>query len=184
MRSAEPSTWREEAAPWLLVLAPPLLATGALYLWAASDTAGGLGPLDRATSGWLVVVPMLFAAVGLSAVLPRYLGQLLGYMSLVMEGLAAGSVVILLLVGHIRVIGCTPVTDPSQVFLPALGVGASTGAALVISGYFGSVFAHQPRWGLVIAPAVAIVIAVMLFGFVFLVWTILFPVFLCAPGPG
>jgi hypothetical protein len=64
----DPALGREFGEPtagrrvWLAIVAPLVVVDVAYLLWAVSDRLLYVGPLDRATFGWLVVVPVWLAA--------------------------------------------------------------------------------------------------------------------------
>lgn len=170
-----------ELSAWLAALGPPALVVGSLALWAASDTAGGLGPLDRAAVTWVVVAPLMLLGIGTSAILPSHVGTFVGYVSLLVEALAGAFFLAVALMAVTESVGCTPVIRGDQVVVPAITVGAAAGAALFLSGYAGAVVIGESRRSVIAGVATSLVAAAMLGGLVFLLWTVLFPVTLCAP---
>ncbi len=52
------ATDRSDLPAWLLFAIPVLGLVATVFVWAAIDAVGTIGPLDKAKLGWLVAVPM------------------------------------------------------------------------------------------------------------------------------
>jgi hypothetical protein len=118
-----------------LGVAPLLLLLG-VASWFVSDRLVVIGPFDRATIGWAVVVPLLAIAPG-AAALAGSGSTSPGLARLVVAGtsIITGLFVVLGLAAAITFVDCRPVSSPLQVVprtLPTalvLGVGFALSAA-------------------------------------------------------
>jgi hypothetical protein len=112
----------------------PLLVVGlAAALWLMSDRLLYVGPLDRATFGWLVVIPVWAlapAAVGLAGHdltdIPRTTAALV-------DGLVVGAIVGGLLWWSAVTVDCLPTHTPTELAPPAIVLGAISGGAFAFA---------------------------------------------------
>jgi hypothetical protein len=118
-----------------LIVAPALLVL-AVATWFVSDRLVVIGPFDRATIGWVVVLPLLAIAPG-AAALAGSGSTSPGLARLVVAGtsIVTGLVVVLGLAAAITFVDCRPTTGPLEVVprtLPTafvLGIGFAISAA-------------------------------------------------------
>lgn len=155
----------------------PLLVVGfAFVLWWVSDRLLYIGPLDRATFGWVVVFPLW-------AVAPTFAGfswrgssagartQFAG-----IGGLAVGSIAALLLWLSVAgpAVGCTPRYTPVELVPPALAVGGVIGggfflacrlaSAEVSAGHIGRGATYGAVIQLLIIPVASMLFFIAFFG--------------------
>ena len=109
----------------------PLLVVGAAGgLWWASDRLGSIGPLDKATFGWLFVVPIWAAAPAITGFAWQDLAASARGRAAMASGVALGAVTALLLWLDVVNADCQLGLDrtPLEFALPALVCGVATGA--------------------------------------------------------
>ncbi len=113
----------------------PLLLVAAFAANQIGESLVAAGQVDRAAFGWFVVVPLVLMSPGAAALTWQATGrrQLAGRLIAAMA-LAIGIGVEILLVTTIRQIGCTPVSDPSQVVALAVPTAFAAGAAFGLAG--------------------------------------------------
>jgi hypothetical protein len=101
-------------------------------LWWASDQLVWIGPLDRATFGWLVVVPVWLAAPSAAALAWQSLGPRASAAVAVAVGLALAIPASVLLWQAVAHPACQfgAIRTPEAMLAPALGVGAIVGIGL------------------------------------------------------
>jgi hypothetical protein len=110
----------------------PLLVVGsAALLWFVSDRLLYVGPLDRATFGWGVVVPIWAAAPAAAGYAWRRLALGTRTAAAIIGGLSVGGVAAGLLWWSAATVSCRPSHAPVDLILPAIAVGA------VVGGGFG-----------------------------------------------
>ena len=112
----------------------PLAVVGlAVALSQISDRLVHVGPLDRATFGWLVVVPVWAlapAAVGLAG---SGLADTRRTPAALIDGFVVGMVVGALLWWSAVTIDCVPTHSPLELAVPAAVLGFLTGGALAFA---------------------------------------------------
>jgi len=112
----------------------PLLVVGlAAALGLISDRLLYVGPLDRATFGWLVVIPVWAlapAAVGLAG---RDLADIPRRPAALIDGLVVGAIVGGLLWWSAATVDCLPTHTLTELALPAIVLGAITGGAFAFA---------------------------------------------------
>lgn len=120
----------------LAVAAPLFVAALAFALWLMSDRLLTVGPLDRATFGWSVVVPIWAAAPLAAAFAWRRLIPRARYLAATTCGLIVGGFTAALLWQAVAFPACQfgPVRDPAGWLLPAAAVGALVGAGFGLAG--------------------------------------------------
>jgi hypothetical protein len=121
----------------LLAVAAPLAVAGAAYgLWFVSDRLLCLGPLDRATFGWMVVVPVWAAAPVAAGFAWRRLSSAARSLVATICGLVVGGVATVLFWLAVTSPECQfgPVRPPQEWWVPAVGVGVLIGGGFAIGG--------------------------------------------------
>ena len=86
---------RQGLQSWFLVAAPLVALAAVVFLWAAIDAVGEVGPLDKAKLGWLVAVPLtllvpVFAAWAGGEKLGRFGRPLMAALAGLGAGIAIG----------------------------------------------------------------------------------------------
>jgi hypothetical protein len=124
-----------------LAIAPVIVVAVAFVLWFVSDRLLYVGPFDRATFGWLVVVPLWAAAPTFGGFSWRGFASRARLQSAIAGGLAIGGVAAILLWRSVAApaVGCTPTHTPFELVLPALAVGAVIGGGFLLACSFASV---------------------------------------------
>ena len=144
---------------WAQAVAGPVAVVAAAYgLWRVSDQLQYVGPLDRATFGWLVVIPVLLAAPVAAAIAWRRLGR----RDTVAAALAVGGVVALaaafLLWRSLAESACTtaPTRTPTEVILPSLVTGILVGISVSGGGVVAAALLRRGRRLVAVATAVGV----------------------------
>lgn len=120
-----------------LAVAVPLAVAGVAYgLWFLSDRLLYIGPLDRATFGWLVVVPVWAAAPAAAGLVWPRLSSAAQWIVAAMCGLVVGAAVTVLLWLDVTAPDCQfgPVRGPVDWSVPAIAVGLLIGGGFAIAG--------------------------------------------------
>lgn len=116
----------------MLAVGAPLAVVGAAVgLWVISDRLPFIGPLDRATFGWSVVVPLWAVAPIAAAIAWRRLSPRTLRLAAAACGLVVGVPVSILLWQAAAFPACSPARPPHEWVLPAIILGG------VIGGGFG-----------------------------------------------
>jgi len=132
----------------LIGVAAPLATAGLAYLlWWISDRLVVVGPLDRASFGWMVVVPTWLAAPVVAGFAWRPIDErtawaVAGVVGTVMAGL---STVLLWRSVAFPPCGTGPIHTPPEMVLPSLVVGAVVGAGFAASGLVSAHYARERR---------------------------------------
>jgi hypothetical protein len=157
MTSVDPtvdsSSGRESGSP--LVMGAPLAVVGiAVSLWLISDRLLYVGPLDRATFGWSVVVPLWAAAPLAAGIAWRRLSSRTRRLAAVACGLMVGAPVSILLWQAAAFPGCSPSREPQDWILPAITIGGVIGGGFAFNNLLASdeVLAGH-RWRAVVIGA-------------------------------
>lgn len=142
----------------LLAVVAPLLVVGlASVLWLISDRLLYIGPLDRATFGWSVVVPIWAAAPLVAGFAWLRLSPRARMLAAVTCGLVVGGAVTVLLWQDVAFPDCQygPVRGPIEWLLPAITLGTVIGGGFGLSGLIAStqVRAGHPWLALVFGAA-------------------------------
>ncbi len=118
------------------VLGPFAVTARAAGLWWLSDRLDGIGPLDRATFGWFVVIPVWFAAPIAAGLLWRSLDRhataIAAAALAALEGVAAAGG----FWASVAFPACeaAPVRSPLEWILPSVLVGLVVGGGLAVGG--------------------------------------------------
>ena len=159
-----------------LALAPVIVVAVAFVLWLVSDRLLYIGPLDRATFGWLVVVPLWASAPTFAGFSWRGFPPGARRRWAIAGGLAIGGTAATLLwqSATAPAIGCTPTRTALELILPALAVGAVVGGGFVIGCLAGSreiAAGHVGRGAiygaviqLLVIPAASMLVFTLFFG--------------------
>lgn len=157
-------------------LPPLLVAAVAFVLWWISDRLLYVGPLDRATFGWLVVMPLWAAAPTIAGFSWRGDSARSRTWFAAFGGLAIGGVAAAILWSGVTtpVVGCTPTHTPIELLPSATMVGALVGGAFFIAcrvtsgevaaGHVGRGAIYGAVIQLVVVPVAAIVFSTAFFG--------------------
>jgi hypothetical protein len=112
----------------------PLLAVGlAAALWEISGRLLYVGPFDRATFGWLVVIPLWAvapAAVGLAG---RDLADIPRTPAALIDGIAVAAIAGGLLWWSAVTVDCLPTHTPIELAFPAVAMGLIAGGAFAVA---------------------------------------------------
>jgi hypothetical protein len=142
----------------------PLLLLLALATWFVSDRLVVIGPFDRATIGWGVVVPLLMMAPGAAALAGSGTTSP-GLARLVVAGtsVVTGLVVVLGLASAVTFVDCRPVTGPLDVVPRTLPTAFlfGIGFAISVAAAWGPAQHRHSLVALVVGAAVWIVAAVL-----------------------
>jgi hypothetical protein len=120
-------------------IAPSLLVI-ALAIWFVSDRVVVIGPFDRATIGWAVVLPLLAIAPGAAALAgSRSTSPRLARLVVAGTSIVTGLFVVFGLAATITFVDCRPATGPLEVvprtlptaFVFGIGFAVSVAAAWV-----------------------------------------------------
>jgi hypothetical protein len=116
-------------------VAPLVVVALAFALWWISDRLLYVGPLDRATFGWFVVVPLWAAAPTFAGFSWRGLATRARTASAAFGGVAIGAIAASMLWSAVATpaVGCTPTATPIELVAPALAVGAVIGGGFFIA---------------------------------------------------
>jgi hypothetical protein len=118
---------RPIAATSLALLAGPALFATGVVLGFVSNAMIWIGPIDRATFGWAVVVPMCLVAPVLSGLAARRVGE---QAALLASLLAAAAIAVFFawsLAANVTQIGCDRNPDAALVIGHAVPVGLAVG---------------------------------------------------------
>ena len=116
-----------------LVVAPSLLVL-ALAIWFVSDRLVVIGPFDRATIGWAVVLPLLAIAPGAAALAGSgSTSQGLARFVVAVTSIVTGIVVVFGLASAITFVDCRPATSPLEVVPRTLPTAFALGVGFAIS---------------------------------------------------
>ena len=123
-----------------LALAPVIVVVVAFVLWLISDRLLYVGPLDRATFGWLVVVPLWAAAPTFAGFSWRAFAAHERVRWALAGGLAVGGVTAILLWQSVATpaIDCNPTHTALELVLPAVLVGGLIAAGFALGCWFAS----------------------------------------------
>jgi hypothetical protein len=135
----------------------PLAVTGLAYaLWAISDRVLVIGPFDRATFGWFVVIPVWLAA----PVAAGFTWRSLSRSESRSAALIVSTVLTMIAAGLFWQATAFPdcefgaVRGPIDWLIPSLVLGAVIGGGLGVSGLVATNFARRgQRWRAVLAGA-------------------------------
>jgi hypothetical protein len=159
-----------------LAIAPVIVVAVAFVLWLVSDRLMFVGPLDRATFGWLFVVPLWAAAPTFAGFSWRGFAPRQRVRWAVSGGLAIGTVAAILLWQSVAtpVVDCVPTHTPLGLVLPAVLVGALIAAGFALACWFGSLEIAAGRIGrgviygavaqLLVIPLATILATTLFFG--------------------
>jgi hypothetical protein len=141
------------AQPWrigagVLAVAIPLAVAGAAYgLWFLSDRLVQIGPLDRASFGWLVVAPVWAAAPIVAGLAWVGLPSAARWSAATICGLVVGAALTVLFWLDVRAPDCQfgPVRAPVDWSVPAIAVGLVIGGGFAIAGVVATRFVAAGR---------------------------------------
>jgi hypothetical protein len=139
------------------IIAPLAVMALAYGLWWVSDRLVYVGPIDRATFGWLVVVPVWFSAPAVAGVTWRPLTSGNTTAAMIAVGVTASVVAATLYWLAIASPDCAsgPVHAPVEWLGPSAFVGVSVGVGLVVSGLMATTLIRGGhRWWAIVAGAV------------------------------
>lgn len=174
-----PTTTRPPTGGSLLTLGlAPAMLLASVVLWAWSSAAGGLGPLDRAQFGWLVVVPLFLLAPAAAGLAARSVGRRTAGLTILGIGLAIGGLVIWSLAWQVTVLDCRPNPMPFIVAIRAVPVAVAAGIGFIVAGW--SALAVQARFGPLAAIGTAAGLAIAGGALTLLAFWASFPALSCA----
>jgi hypothetical protein len=149
---------------FVLAVAAPLAVVALAYaLWWISDRLLYVGPLDRATFGWLVVIPVFVAAPILAGLIWRRLPPRSSALAAAVVAATITAVAAVLFWQAVAYPDCeySAIRAPLDWVLPSLILGAVIGGGLAASGLVASRFARQGRpWRAAFAGVALEVVAV------------------------
>lgn len=150
----------------VLAVGVPLAVGGAAYgLWSLSDRLVQIGPLDRASFGWLVVVPLWAAAPTAAGFAWRRLSSAAQSTVATICGLVVGSVVAALFWLAVSSPGCQfgPSRPAQEWWGPALEVGLLIGGGFAVAGVVATRFvaAGRPWLALLVGATIQFGIAAL-----------------------
>ena len=153
-------------------VAAPLAVVGlASVLWWISDRLLYIGPFDRATFGWLVVVPVWATAPLVAGFAWRRLEPAARTFAATAYGVVVGGVVALLLWQEVAFPACStgPARTPAEWSLPAITLGVVVGGGFGLSGLLASGLVRQghPWRALAFGAATQLAIVVIAFTLAF-----------------
>ena len=140
-------------------MAIPLAAVAATFsLWWLSDRLIEIGPLDRATFGWAVVIPSWFATPFASALTWRGLAPRARTIAATTLGLIVGGAAAILIWQATAFPSCQfgPRQGPEAWIWPSLAIGAIVGGGLAISSTASVDKALAGRYRIALAAGAAI----------------------------
>jgi hypothetical protein len=127
------------AAGRVLASCAPLVVVGvAAGLWQISDRLLYVGPLDRATFGWSVVVPLWALAPFAAAIAWRQLSSRTRRLAALACGLVVGIPVSILLWQSAAFPACLPARRPQEWILPAIILGGVVGGGFALNNLLAS----------------------------------------------
>jgi hypothetical protein len=142
----------------------PLLLLLALAIWFVSDRLVVIGPFDRATIGWAVVLPLLVVAPGTAALAgSSSTSQGLARLVVAVTSIVTGMIVVFGLASAITFVDCRPATGPLEVVprtLPTAFVFGS-GFAISVAAAWGPALHGRRLVAVIVGAAVWIVAAVL-----------------------
>ena len=153
------------------VALPLLVASAAFSLWWVSDRLVDIGPFDRATFGWAVVVPVWFATPFASALAWRGLPRRTGTIAAATLGLVVGGVAAILVWQANAFPSCQfgPNRGAEAWIWPSIAIGATVGGGLAASSIIAARGALAGRYVVALASGAAgqaafLVVAILTFG--------------------
>jgi hypothetical protein len=162
---------RPSGRGFVLAVVVPLGVVFAAYgLWWISDRLVSIGPLDRATFGWAVVIPVFVAAPVVAGFVWRRLVPRQALLAAGVVAAAIGGAAAILFWAAVAFPDCDfgAVRTPAEWVVPSLVLGAVIGGGLAASGLLASRLARDGRpWRAVIGgigAEVAMVAAAILVG--------------------
>lgn len=123
----------------LIAITLPLAILATAYALYQSTVGEGLlhiGPLDRAAFGWIVVMPVAWAAPGLAGLVWSRLSGAGRLLSAVVVGGTVAIVAGVLLANSIDQVGCAPVLTWTDDLPGSLAVGVVIGAGPSLGAFF------------------------------------------------
>ena len=119
----------------LAVVAPLAIAAAACILWWVSDRLVEIGPFDRATFGWIVVVPIWLSAPVVAGLVWRRLGRLDTRVVAVAVGAIVSAVAATLFWRSVTSADCAngATHQAADWLIPSVVVGLVIGAGLAAS---------------------------------------------------
>lgn len=147
-------------------VAIPLAVAGAAYgLWFVSDRLVQIGPLDRATFGWLVVIPLWAAAPVAAGPAWRRLPSATRWIASTICGLVVGAAITVLVWLDVSAPDCQfgPVRAPVDWSVPAIAVGLLIGGGFAIAGVVATRFvaAGRPWPALLLGATIQLAVAAL-----------------------
>jgi len=142
----------------------PLLLVFAVAIWFVSDRLVVIGPFDRATIGWAVVLPLLAIAPGAAAVAgSSSTNQGLARLVVAGTSIVTGLFVVFGLTAAVTFVDCRPVPSPLDVVPRTLPTAFIFGIGFAISAAaaWGPALNGRRVIALVVGAAVWIVTAVL-----------------------
>jgi len=140
----------------------------AFVLALVSDRLLYIGPLDRATFGWLVVMPMWAAAPTFAGFSWRGFAAGLRTRYALLCGSAVGGVTAILLWQDAAApkVGCTPSHTPLELMVPALLVGLVVGGGFALACRIasGEILAQRVGRGVIYGAVIQLLIIPLAFG--------------------
>ena len=162
------------------IAAGPLFVAAAVGVWWVSDRLLSIGPFDRATVGWAVVVPLLALAPGVAGLGEGNPGRIaLSRRVADLTAVAIGVAVMALTLGAVTWANCRPVATPFDILPQAVIVGLLGGASYAVPYRVGTGFVRsgQTVAGLIAAGGLFLALAGLS---LFIVFVALFPPLSCA----
>lgn len=165
---------RSRSSQVILGTAGPLAVVGLAYLlWFISDRLLYVGPLDRASFGWLVVLPVWIAAPVVAGFAWRRRDERTTRVAAALVGTIIAAVAGLLLWQSVAFPACETgaIHSPQEMALPSLAVGVVVGGGVALSCLVSAQFLRRGRLlaavavgvvGEVLMVAVAIIVATAL----------------------
>jgi hypothetical protein len=137
---------------WPAFVAPVIVAS-ALILLALSTALIYVGPVDRATFGWLVPIPMLLLAPGAAGIAARWSGERTAVVAIAVVAVALGLVLTGTLVATVDRLGCEPVDDKLRILGYVAPSGLVFGAGFAAAALLALRLRRQPIVAVVVAIA-------------------------------
>ena len=129
-----------------LGIAVPLVIVALAWgLWWISDQLLYIGPLDRATFGWAVVIPIWLAAPVAAGFAWSRLSTRDGTLAALVVGIAIGLIAAAVFWQSVIHPDCVPTRTPADWLLPSLLLGGSIGGGLAASALLSSRLVRQGR---------------------------------------
>jgi hypothetical protein len=144
-----------QAVRFGLGVAVPLAVVALAYgLWWISDRLLYIGPLDRATFGWAVVIPVWLSAPIAAGYAWRRLTARGITMAAIVVGAAVSSITAVLFWQAVAHPDCRAVRAPIDWVLPSLFIGGLIGSGLAASGLLAAaLFRRKDPWAAALAGA-------------------------------